>query len=249
MARESWGRVENIYVNSKDAETSVAQAAFRIAFLGIVGDTSQSFFRSSIGVKDRTVYGIPTRVDNQKVVTAPWRQVSLVSVHEMEGLARDLGISASADEMAAMLKANMLVACPPGFTQTPPGTAIHFYKDGSERPVCALKVEQETLPCDAPGHTIAARYPEVDFKKFKPKAMGRRGLVSSVLWLDNNDSVEIIPGMKMRIWNRGLLLTEKPHNLNKAHTAVVTILATLNDMKERSIKIFLPNAKYRQYTS
>ncbi len=233
MARESWGKVESVYVNFPKTKIAAIQTAVRVSLAGIVDDKHSVLVRDTTGARDEEMYGLPKR-HGVRINTAPWRQITLVDAKEMENIARQLDIPhAIPAQLASMLGANILVSGICGFSKIPSGSAVHIYNDKQAHPVGTLKVEHENLPCDGPGHIIAREYAQVDPLRFKLAALGQRGLVATVLWAGDQDGFIIEPGMDIKVWQRGNLVLENKRNIDRARTAVAKKLATLKEMDDR----------------
>ncbi len=101
------------------------------------------------------------------------RQVSLVSLEELELVAAALGVPALLPEW---LGANLAVQGIPDLTRLPPATRLFFPQDA------VLVVEGENMPCVYPGKVIQAQYPEAPglANRFPKAAIQRRGLVAWV---------------------------------------------------------------------
>jgi hypothetical protein len=101
------------------------------------------------------------------------RQVSLVSLEELELVAAALGVPALWPEW---LGANLAVHGIPDLTCLPPSTRL-FFPQGA-----VLVVEGENKPCVYPGKVIQAQYPDApgQANRFPKAAIARRGLVAWV---------------------------------------------------------------------
>ena len=101
------------------------------------------------------------------------RQLSLVSVEDLAGVADDLAIPAVRPEW---LGANLVISGLPRFSFLPRGTRLLFPD------TAALAIEDQNAPCRGPGRVVQAAHPErpgldLDFVKV---AARRRGLVAWV---------------------------------------------------------------------
>lgn len=116
------------------------------------------------------------------------RQVSLVSVEELQEVAEALGLP---EVLPEWLGANLTVRGVPHFSQLPPGTRLVFPEQ------TVLVVEGENDPCVFPGKLITHHNPNKDglSARFPKAAVRRRGIVA---WVERagviheGDSVQII---------------------------------------------------------
>jgi hypothetical protein len=101
------------------------------------------------------------------------RQVSIVSLEELEFIAEALGVP---QVQAAWLGANLELAGVPRLTQLPPGTRLFFPEDAT------LVVDGENEPCRKAGRALEAHYTghEGLAGRFVKAAHQRRGLVGWV---------------------------------------------------------------------
>jgi MOSC domain-containing protein YiiM len=139
------------------------QAEVKVTFAGFEGDQHAGLTRQADG---RTPYyprGTEIRND---------RQVSIVSIEELEQIAATLDLSELRPEW---LGANLLLSGIPRLTRLPPNTRLVF-EEGA-----VLIVQAENLPCVGPGKVLAAVFnrPELEFR-FPRAAIGLRGLVACV---------------------------------------------------------------------
>ena len=101
------------------------------------------------------------------------RQVSIVSMEELEQIAEALKVPAiSAD----WLGANLNLVGIPNLTQLPPSTRLFFPRDA------VLVIDGENEPCIGPGRVIQKHYPDVPrlTSAFPKAALHKRGLVAWV---------------------------------------------------------------------
>lgn len=153
-------------LDSPDAAYLVAMTVpeVRAELDGIVGDRHAGFTRRA---DNRTpFYPRGTVIGNN-------RQVSLVSIEELETLAAALGVPRIE---AAWLGANLVVVGVPRLSHLPPATRLFFPDDAT------LVVTAENHPCVFPGKQLQARYPAVPGldRAFPKYANGVRGLVAWV---------------------------------------------------------------------
>lgn len=100
------------------------------------------------------------------------RQLSIVSVEELQGIAERIGVDEIKPEW---LGANIVVSGVPELTKLPMGTRMMLPSGGG------LVCEGENEPCAGPGRIIAAHYNEsILTKLFIQKAQQARGIVAYV---------------------------------------------------------------------
>ncbi len=131
---------------------------------GFSGDRHAGMTRPSDGRTPHYPRGTTIRND---------RQVSIISVEEMEIVAERMGLPEIRPEW---LGANLLLAGIPRLTQLPPTTRL-FFQQGA-----VLYVSGENNPCVHPGRVIQAAHPgrEDLAAAFTKAAMHLRGLVAVV---------------------------------------------------------------------
>src|SRR5690606_17214266 len=101
------------------------------------------------------------------------RQLSLLSVEELDQIARNLGVP---EVRAEWIGANLLIEGIPRASFLPAGTRLHF--EGG----AVAMVEKMNGPCRKSGAKVAAHYPEradLDLA-FTPAAKRLRGVVATV---------------------------------------------------------------------
>ncbi len=115
------------------------------------------------------------------------RQVSLVSVEELAGIAATLDLPLIEPEW---LGANLLLSGIPNLTFFPPSTRLFFPKDA------VLVVEGQNEPCLGPGDVLQSRYFEKPklANKFPKAAIHKRGLLA---WVERPGLIRL--GDKVRI--------------------------------------------------
>jgi hypothetical protein len=115
------------------------------------------------------------------------RQVSIVSLEELELIAETLGVP---QVQAAWLGANLELAGVPRLTQLPPGTRLFFPEDTT------LVVDGENEPCRKAGRALEAHYTGQEglAGRFVKAAHHRRGLVG---WVERPGLIR--PGDKVKI--------------------------------------------------
>lgn len=134
-------------------------------FGGIPGDRHYGMTRLSGGREKHFPRG--TQINNR-------RQLSLVSVEELQPLAERLGVVY--DPLAGQMGANILLSGMDKMTKLPPG-AVLMFEEG-----VALHCEGENHPCRFPGDFIENQNQHLSGirKAFIREATGCRGLVASV---------------------------------------------------------------------
>ena len=172
-----------------------------VRYLGIVRDRDGSLCSEAIdqvvaefvGFKDEAHSGLirPScaRVRAQYPVGTPIRnvrQLSIVSVEELDGIAKAMGVDTIAPEW---LGASMVVEGIPDFTQIPPSSRLIFEGGAS------LCVDMENAPCQLPAKVIEALMPGVG-SRFKPAAKGRRGVTA---WVEAEGSIRIGEQLRLHV--------------------------------------------------
>ena len=172
-----------------------------VRYLGIVRDRDGSLCSEAIdqvvaefvGFKDEAHSGLirPScaRVRAQYPVDTPIRnvrQLSIVSVEELDGIAKAMGVDTIAPEW---LGASMVVEGIPDFTQIPPSSRLIF--EGG----VSLCVDMENAPCQLPAKVIEALMPGVG-SRFKPAAKGRRGVTA---WVEAEGSIGIGEQLRLHV--------------------------------------------------
>lgn len=145
-----------------DSLVTTARSPMEINFEGAVGDRHAGFTRPADSRVPHYPRGTPIRNS---------RQVSIVSVEELRGIAAALGIP---ELPGAWLGANLIIEGISHLTRIPRGSRM-FFPDGA-----ALAIEGENLPCAGPGRVIAANHPAIQASQFPKAAMHLRGLVAWV---------------------------------------------------------------------
>ena len=117
------------------------------------------------------------------------RQVSLVSVEEMDTLAAALGVPLVEP---AWLGANLVLRGGTRLSRVPPGTRLFFPGEAT------LVVSAENMPCAYPGKAIQARYPTARglSARFPQAALGRRGLVA---WVERPGTIRTGDTVRLEI--------------------------------------------------
>lgn len=157
-------RIEAILI-ADDPSTFVTRELERVelCFGGMEGDRHFGILAKA-GVRQ------PMYKRGQEIMNR--RQLSIVSVEELQGIAERLGV----DEIKpAWLGANIVVSGVPELTKLPMGIRMILPSGGG------LVCEGENEPCSGPGRIIASHYGEpILTKLFVQKAQQARGIVAYV---------------------------------------------------------------------
>lgn len=165
MSKQAIGRLEAILVKPEDeGAKSSPRESVEVGWGGFPGD--KHFGDTMPAGSSQKPYPKGTEVRNT-------RQVSIVSVEELQEIADELGVPKIEPEWVG---ANMLVSGIDKLTSLPPGSRLHF-----EHGV-GLVVEGDNSPCTTAGGEIQENYPDVAgiTTAFPKKAIGKRGLVAWV---------------------------------------------------------------------
>jgi len=165
MTHRLTGEVIGVYLARDPAALrSSAEPSVQVTFAGFAGDRHAGLTCLSGGRSRQYPRG--TEIRNS-------RQVSIVSVEELDAIAQALDVPAL---RAEWLGANLLLRGIPQLTLLPPGTRLFFAQDAT------LVVESENHPCAKTGSSIQEAYPAVTglAQAFPGAAMHRRGLVAWV---------------------------------------------------------------------
>lgn len=168
------GVVESVLVaRDPEALRSEAEPQVRVTFEGFESDRHAGLTMRS-GSR-HPAYPRGTEIRNT-------RQVSLVSVEELDEAARTLGVPELRPEW---LGANLLLREIPRLTLLPPGTRLYFLRG------VTLVIEGENHPCTKAGESVQAAYPARRglASAFPKAAAHRRGLVA---WVERPGA--IMPG-------------------------------------------------------
>ncbi|MEW6211715.1 MAG: MOSC domain-containing protein [Acidobacteriota bacterium] len=162
---ELTGKVLGVFI-SADAQSLITkrQRQVKVSLAGFEGDKHSGMTRLSdtrmLGYYPR---GVEIRND---------RQVSIVSVEEIEQIAAAMGVP---EILPEWLGANLLFRDIPRLTQLPPSTRLSFSHGA------VLVVQKENLPCIHPGKVIQAYYSRQGLDSLFPKAsFHQRGVVACV---------------------------------------------------------------------
>lgn len=158
------GTVQSLLLHSKsqgDIESTRIDSV-PVTFAGLDGDSHSGLTREScVRVKQQYPPGTPIRNT---------RQLSIVSVEELEIIASEMQVSTLEPEW---LGANLCVEGIPDLTKLPPSTRMIFSNGLS------LVVDMENAPCKYPAERIDLHFPGKG-RKFVKCATGRRGVTAWV---------------------------------------------------------------------
>ncbi len=216
MAIERWGEVVEVYRTGHQEKVAQAQKELVLKVGGGISADKHDGTTLSKGDRERSAFGLPkppkvaAPAPTSRIVTARWREATIVAEDEMTALASKLNVPLDAKAMARCLCANILVRGVQRFTQVPSGSALHFYQSSTdERPDCTLVVTGPNLPCEAPGHTIKRACPDFDPTLFEDAAKERRGLLANVFWT-KSETASVRANSSVLVWQKGRLDREKP---------------------------------------
>lgn len=137
-ARRLAGKVEEVLMAAGSHFVTAPVQALQITFAGIVGDHHAGLTRKTGGREPWYPRG--TEIRNE-------RQVSLVSVVELQAIAATMGL---AEVKPEWLGANIVVSGLPDFSLIPPRTLL-FFEGG-----VTLKVDGQNAPCRSAGKAVAS---------------------------------------------------------------------------------------------
>lgn len=162
---------------------------------GIGGDRHARPLRL-LGVRDRALiaHGLA-----KGTLIAPTRQVSIVSVEELEAIGTALGTTEPIPH--GTLGENLVISGIPNLTHLPPGTLFCFRKGDSPR-TAVIAVWALNVPCLISGREVetATRTPGIA-QRFVDISMEQRGLVGFVMSsgvIKQGDTVDVrIPAQRL----------------------------------------------------
>lgn len=114
------------------------------------------------------------------------RQLSIVSVEEMNVIAADIGLKTLEP---SWLGASIVVKGLPDFSHVPPSSRLQA--EGG----VTLTVDMQNRPCILPAKTIEAVHPGIGVK-FKPAAKGRRGVTA---WVEREGVLRLGETLRLHI--------------------------------------------------
>lgn len=167
------GRVEAVMILEPGADiVSTPLDAVRVTEAGFAGDRHAGLTRKA-GVRDKDIEQ-GTEIRNN-------RQVSIVSVEEMEQIARRMDLPRVRPEW---MGANLCLRGIESLTELPHGTRLRF-ESGVE-----LVIHGENKPCTGPGKVLEQQYPDREglASHFPKQALHLRGLVG---WVDQPGEIQV----------------------------------------------------------
>jgi hypothetical protein len=165
LVERKMGKVVQVLVgNVADTLEKWPVDSCQIKYEGFVGDIHAGLTMKTGGRQPH--YPKDTQIRN-------YRQVSIVSVEELQSIADRMGIN---EIMPGWIGANLAVEGIPHLTLLPPSTRIEFAGGA------VLVVDGENLPCIHPGKIIQQNFPNLDglAETFPKYSLGRRGVVAWV---------------------------------------------------------------------
>lgn len=174
------GRIEGVFIASGPGFETEAAPALQLTYAGIAGDIHAGLTRPS-GAREPW-YKRGTEMANE-------RQLSILSVEEMAGIAEALNLPALP---AGWIGGNLLLSGIAHLTQLPPRSLLMF-ESGA-----AVRIDGDNGPCRAAGRGIVRQVPErPDIELgFVKAARHRRGLVG---WVEREGEVRAGETVTVRI--------------------------------------------------
>lgn len=173
-----------IHTNENNNITTVPVDSVDVSFRGFEGDSHTGLTRDSC-VRVKRQYKVGTTIRNT-------RQISIVSVEELESIAASMSVPNIRPEW---LGANVCLSGVPNLTRIPPASRLLFSSGAS------LVVDVENEPCKYPAEIIEKQHPGYG-NLFVKSAVGIRGVTA---WVEregmiaHSDSVEVhVP--KQQTW-------------------------------------------------
>lgn len=182
------GVIEGLFYTTAQERFSIPIEETEFFFEGIQGDKHWG-----ISAMARTKHP----EFKEKIKLKNTRQVSIVSVEELDLIANELAIP---ELKAEWLSANLLVSGIPNLSQLPPGT--RFYFQGG----VILYNEGQNFPCKTTARIMMEKYPDKEdiYQKFLKAALDKRGLVAWVEYPGKSivgNSFEIdLPTLWKNLW-------------------------------------------------
>ncbi|MGI8691257.1 MAG: MOSC domain-containing protein [Thermomicrobiales bacterium] len=179
MKREMTGQIVRVLVGREAVSlVTIKETTIEITMEGVAGDKHAGITRLS----DSRTPWFPrgTEIRNS-------RQISLVSVEDLERMAAAMGLPVIEPEW---LGANLVLRDLPDFSHLPPGSRL-FFPDQT-----VLVVTEQNFPCVYPGKIIQAQYPDAPriAQTFPKAALHLRGLVACVEYpgtISEGDTVRV----------------------------------------------------------
>lgn len=159
------------FVNNRDHSLqSQFQNEAKLTFEGLVGETHGGTTRESCS-RVKCLYRPGSSIRNV-------RQLSLLSVEEIQQIADKLGLKELAPNL---LGASLVISGIPHFTLIPPSSRLQFASGAT------VTVDMENLPCHLVAREIEKLYPNHG-KGFKSAAKRRRGVTA---WVEHEGGVTV----------------------------------------------------------
>lgn len=179
-ARDVHGRLSRVLLADGDGFVTRDVAALALDLDGLPGDRHRGANRGADARVPWYPRGTPIRNE---------RQVSVISMEDMETIREALGITALDP---AWLGANLVLAGIPRVSFLPRGTRLHFPSGA------AIAVADQNAPCRQPGREIQRRHPDVAGLEFAfPKVAKRlRGVVG---WVERAGDVAAGDEVRVRV--------------------------------------------------
>lgn len=155
--------------DSKQSIESQSVAGLDLSYAGIPDDTHRGLTRKACS-RFTYLYEKGTEIRN-------CRQISIVSVEELQDIAGSMGISEVKPEW---LGANLQIEGIPDLTLLPPSTRLVFSSKAT------LVVDLENRPCIYPAQIIDQHYPGKG-GKFVRKALHKRGVTA---WVEREGDIQ-----------------------------------------------------------
>lgn len=114
------------------------------------------------------------------------RQFSVLSAEELATIAAEMGMESLSPSLVG---ATMVVSGIPDFSFIPPGSRLQAASGAT------LVVNLNNRPCTVPSRAIEAAHPGFG-KKFKPAAVGRRGIVG---WVEREGALRLGDEIRLHI--------------------------------------------------
>lgn len=164
------GKVEAVLVTPFGSNTSTEQEKISLFIRhGIRGDRHAGGRLADVREKSLRTFGLPADME-----IANHREVSIVSVEEMQQITRDLDLPKKIPN--GTLGENIILNGIPKLSDLPSGTLIFF-----EKRTAVIAVWGQNTPCLVPGKQIEELFPgSTAAPLFVKAALGKRGLVGSV---------------------------------------------------------------------
>ncbi|NOD93019.1 sulfurase [Ruegeria sp. HKCCD4884] len=158
------------YVPAGQSLRAETVQALDLGFDGVEGERHAGLNRASC-VRVKNLYSQGTEIRNV-------RQLSVLSVEELEQIALEMGLDALDP---AYLGASIVLKGIPDFSHVPPSSRLQA--GGG----LTITVDMENAPCVLPGREIEADQPGHG-AAFKPAAAGRRGITG---WIERPGRIEL----------------------------------------------------------